>query len=307
MTVTAIYIHGIGNKPKPEQLKHEWDQALFGKDMGQKSKMAYWASLRYQHPLPHSQLEGIEPGQLESLDNPVPGQEGMSQAEVDPIELQKEILTEVHLEMGGTEGVAQPAELDSWLQRMAYQADALVEGEEAAKLGPGAELLPLPRSVRVAIFRALVKATMKDVYAYFFDGFGEPIRKVLRTAIADTDGELIVIGHSLGSVIAYDVLRETEFAQRRIPLFVTVGSPLAVQEIQDVITRPLLVPAGVDAWRNVTDARDLVALDSTVRPEYDPAERCTDFLVVNDSSNHHGIEEYLRTQAIRGAVLPFFA
>jgi hypothetical protein len=46
----------------------------------------------------------------------------------------------------------------------------------------------------------------------------------------------------------------------------------------------LRLPAGVTAWRNVADSRDLVALDRTIRPEYDPEERCSDFLVVNDSS-----------------------
>jgi hypothetical protein len=62
----------------------------------------------------------------------------------------------------------------------------------------------------------------------------------------------------------------------------------------------------VTAWRNVADARDLVALDSTIRPEYDPAARCADFLVTNDSNSHHGIREYLGTPAIRDAVAPFF-
>jgi hypothetical protein len=44
-------------------------------------------------------------------------------------------------------------------------------------------------------------------------------------------------------------------------------------------------PAGRgDGLAEVADGRDLVALDRTIRPEYDPEERCSDFLVVNDSS-----------------------
>jgi hypothetical protein len=63
----------------------------------------------------------------------------------------------------------------------------------------------------------------------------------------------------------------------------------------------------VAAWRNVADGRDLVALDRTIRPEYDPANRCTDFLVVNDSANHHGIREYLASRPIQESVRPLFA
>ena len=61
-------------------------------------------------------------------------------------------------------------ELDPWLERMAFQADALVEGEDAAARTARAGGAPAARDARVAIFRALVKVTFKDVYAYFFGG-----------------------------------------------------------------------------------------------------------------------------------------
>jgi hypothetical protein len=132
------------------------------------------------------------------------------------------------------------------------------------------------------------------------------MRASLRDTIAGISGPLIVIGHSLGSIIAYDVLRELEQEAQEIPLFVTAGSPLGVTEVQDLVVQDLRVPAGVTAWRNVADGRDLVALDRTIRPEYDPEERCSDFLVVNDSSNHHGIRQYLSLPPVRDAVATLF-
>jgi hypothetical protein len=188
---------------------------------------------------------------------------------------------------------------------MAYVADAVAEGDEAGG-SPGLEALPLPRPLRIAAFRALVKVTFKDVYAYFFGGFKESMRASLRDTLAGISGPLIVIGHSLGSIIAYDVLRELEQEAQEIPLFVTAGSPLGVTEVQDLVVQALRVPAGVTAWRNVADGRDLVALDRTIRPEYDPEERCSDFLVVNDSSNHHGIRQYLSLPPVRDAVATLF-
>lgn len=309
MATRVIYVHGNGNKVRAERLKAEWDQALFGRDMAERSVMAYWASVRYPQPLPDTEFDEIEQVPVGAGEELAPGEEGVAPSGVNPVELQQEARGEALLEVGEAEtleDVDASTELDPWLQQLAYQADAIVEGEETADLAPGEEALPLPRAARVAIFRALVKVTFKDVYAYFFGDSGEAMRTVLRKAIADTTGELIVVSHSLGTIIAYDVLREAALNGREIPLFITAGSPLAVQEVQDLVTTPLLVPTGVAAWRNVADARDLVALDSTIRPEYDPASRCRDFLVTNDSNNHHGIREYLSSPSIRDAVASFF-
>jgi pimeloyl-ACP methyl ester carboxylesterase len=182
---------------------------------------------------------------------------------------------------------------------MAYVADALVRGESETS----EEALPLPKAARVAIFRALVKRTFADVYAYFFGGSGDGMRERMRGALDAVDGPVVVVSHSLGTIIAYDVLRER---RRNVPLLITAGSPLAVQEIQDLVMTPLRVPDGVTEWRNVADGRDLVALDKTIRPEYTPAERVRDFLVVNDSDTHHGIDQYLRTPPVHDSVAALF-
>jgi hypothetical protein len=132
------------------------------------------------------------------------------------------------------------------------------------------------------------------------------MRKVVREALGGIDGPVIVIGHSLGSILAYDVLRERGSASLEVPLLVTVGSPLGVTEVQDLVERPLEVPAPVASWRNASDARDLVAMDHNLRPEFRPAERCTDLFVTNDSGNHHGIREYLRAVPVRQPILELF-
>ena len=75
-----------------------------------------------------------------------------------------------------------------------------------------------------------------------------------------------------------------------------------MDEVQDLVARPLLVPAGVRQWRNVADGWDLVALDKTLRPEYAPADLVTDFLVDNASANHHGGVEYLASAPVKSAV-----
>lgn len=306
MGATVVYVHGNGNKVREDLLKQQWDTALFGKDMGASTRMAYWAPLRYPTPLPDPAFDELEMLPTSPLEA----------APAAPVQAPEEFIAETLQEataQEGLESVAPPGEhvdkaaLESWLRGMTYAAEALIEGENVAP-PPSSEFeaLPLPRPARIAAFRALVRLTFKDVYAYFFGGLKDRMRQVVRDALQGIDGVVVVVGHSLGSIIAYDVLRDVDNPSLAIPLFITVGSPLAVTEVQDVVERPLEVPTGVVAWRNASDARDLVALDHTIKPEYAPPERCTDFLVLNESSNHHGIREYLRTVPVRQPILELF-
>jgi hypothetical protein len=302
MSPTIVYVHGIGNKPPRDALKLQWDQALLGRDAGAGSVMAYWADLRYPK---RDGAESPEDGGNEAVIAPF----------FEPDELVEETKAEVAAEQAGYDelpGAPAAAEvddrLDGWLAEMAYAADAAERGDAEQAAGPdaaedlGLEALPLPRPARTAVFRALVKTAFADVYAYFFGSEGDAIKQRLRDALdAAGDGPLIVIGHSLGSVVAYDVLRESGRA-RDIPLLITIGCPLGVEEIQDLVARPLLVPAGVRQWRNVADGWDFVALDKTIRPEFAPADLTTDFLVDNASASHHGGLEYLASAPVTSAV-----
>ena len=67
-------------------------------------------------------------------------------------------------------------------------------------------------------------------------------------------------------MIAYTVLMEPEFASLDIRLFVTMGSPLGIDEVQDFLKdhtkqTKLAVPPNVQRWINVCDPLDPVALD----------------------------------------------
>ncbi|MFF4602978.1 hypothetical protein ACFY12_09535 [Streptomyces sp. NPDC001339] len=314
MPPAVVYVHGNGNKVRRELLKSQWDTALFGRDMAGASRMAYWAPLRYPEPLPDFWADPLDGGP-EPAEEPAaatgPGAPPSDRAALEaPEEFVARTLDEARREAAdaGLEGRAgqDGSALAGWLRDMTYLADPLAHAGEREE--PSAELpleaLPLPQAGRTAVFRRLVRHTFKDVHAYFFGGAGPAMREVVREALGGpADGPLVVIGHSLGSVIAYEVLRELG---REVELLVTVGSPLAITEVQDQLVHPPAVPAGVAAWRNASDLRDLVALDHTLRPEYAPPERVTDLLVTNDSGNHHGIREYLSQPQVREPVHQLF-
>jgi hypothetical protein len=112
----------------------------------------------------------------------------------------------------------------------------------------------------------------------------------------------VVIAHSLGTVIAYDVLSEPGFAGRTVPLLVTLGSPLGYTEIQDVITKPLRLPAPVQLWANFADPLDVVALDTSLADEFQGAPRIIDARVDNPSPNNHAACGYLAASRVRSTV-----
>jgi len=134
----------------------------------------------------------------------------------------------------------------------------------------------------------------RDVYQYLRNpGVGAEIDGGVRSAF--TPGvETVVVGHSLGSVVAYALLRREGHALGlRVPLFVTVGSPLAVTAIRRWLT-PIAHPACATGWFNAMDERDVVSLyplDEERFPVRPPVENTTD--VRNTTANRHGISGYL--------------
>ena len=75
-------------------------------------------------------------------------------------------------------------------------------------------------------------------------------------------GRCVVVAHSLGSIVAYQLLTEMA-GEADVALLVTAGSPLGGRSVQRRLDW-IGMPAGVDAWLNVTDPRDPVAIRDTL-------------------------------------------
>ena len=141
---------------------------------------------------------------------------------------------------------------------------------------------------------ASVALFTNDVYQYLHTpAINSVMNDGVRSAFA-RNVETVVISHSLGTVVAYNVLRQAG-ADRdlKVPLFVTLGSPLAVKVVKRAV-RPIGHPKCAAHWFNAMDDRDVVALfpldDDNF--EVDPdIENKTD--VDNPTSNRHGISGYL--------------
>lgn len=141
---------------------------------------------------------------------------------------------------------------------------------------------------------ALIALATRDVYQYLKNpGLRDTIESGVRAAMAP-GVPTVVVSHSLGTVVAYNLLRrEGEQQQWQVPLLVTLGSPLAITAIKAALA-PIEHPSCAKHWFNAMDDRDVVALYplSPEKFDVDPAiENKTN--VRNHTSNRHGIDGYL--------------
>ncbi len=150
-----------------------------------------------------------------------------------------------------------------------------------------------------------VKSAVQETERYFanFGGIGGRVRELLKAPLREmfARGErVLLIGHSMGSVIAYDALWElwhVEGRRERLDAFLTLGSPLGMRFAQ----RRLLgarergarkYPGNIRRWLNVVAEGDLAALDPTVADDFAPMRTFGQVEAIADIDS--GIFNYFR-------------
>jgi hypothetical protein len=153
----------------------------------------------------------------------------------------------------------------------------------------------------------LLIGNLKQVHRYFKD---DELRRKIRGAVAAaiTNDTRVVVGHSLGSVVAYEVL----CAAPELPMrsFVTLGSPLGLPNLVFDHLEPKPSPPGagarghwpesVRAWTNIADQGDVVAAVEDLRPLFGTQMRQ---IRVNNSSHAHDMRPYLTERMTGEAIM----
>lgn len=246
---TVVYVHGIGNKPTPEVLRCQWDQALFGRGMGERSRLAYWVN-RDRYPTP-------EPGSCEDRDEGpmvnLAEQRILSALGVMP---ERRDLGEL------VDALAESPQEQALLRSMLAEMDT----QTSHAMGPNAQ--GLFTGINEILLRLISAALLQDVHDFFFvPARREQMERSLRERLLSGGGPFVVIGHSQGSMIAYEVLRKLEPSQCDVALFLSIGSPLGLPSMRGMFKqwtgkRKLPFPVCVRHWHNVADRADPVALDA---------------------------------------------
>ncbi|TDD40716.1 hypothetical protein E1286_34175 [Nonomuraea terrae] len=116
-------------------------------------------------------------------------------------------------------------------------------------------------------------AFVKQVNRYLTD---PDFRKLVHTEVSAVmeQSPRVVIAHSLGSVIAYEWLRENE--PENPPALITLGSPLGLEPVRRRLLQrpgPLGWPGQVRSWTNIAARHDAVAMVKKLAPLYSPDVR----------------------------------
>ncbi|WP_372352572.1 hypothetical protein [Streptomyces sp. KL116D] len=221
----------------------------------------------------------------------------------------------------------------SWTHRdvaEGFETDLLMAlWAEAARSHPGRVPAPdpgeshkavTPRTVQRALYalskllpprftdRFLV-GVLKQVRLYLTDdGVRERVQECVARCV--TDDTRVVVGHSLGSVVAYEALAANPAWNVRT--LVTLGSPLGLPRLVFDRLRPGPVdgrgswPGTVRSWTNVCDRGDVVALAERLGPLFgDPpgdGRRTVTDVLVDNGWNAHDIVRHLTAVQTGSAV-----
>jgi hypothetical protein len=118
----------------------------------------------------------------------------------------------------------------------------------------------------------------------------------------------IIIGHSLGSVVAYDAIRSAEFPIESLPCLVTLGSPLGLPNIiyDRLDPQPPTYPTRVKHWVNISAPDDFVASVPDLAPIFSlgkpSAARFDGYCTVDNGSQPHSAAHYLTKRQTGAAV-----
>lgn len=298
MARVIIGIHGLANKPSTEILTKWWKESIVEglevncgvRNPEIKFTMVHWADLLYKYPQ-HQDKHFT----FDSLYNKEPYKRAPKSA-------------------------LRPYE-ENWLDRVRAKTQSVAgRTVDAVREYVGMD----------ALADFFLQRILKDLHFYYDSKrkitdrrgrrrqakivFQKELQDVL---VANRDTTIMLIAHSMGSIIAYDVLRNLGRTHKgvRISHFVTIGSPLGLPTVKARIHQErryagkmrVRTPSVVmNSWVNFADRKDPVAVDTHLRDDYGPNSRgvqVVDDLILNDykiggKNNHHKSYGYLRTPEV---------
>lgn len=336
--LALVLVHGLSTKPAPPVLQQLMVDALNRDDPKPEIfgygnpglriheqatiRCVYWADVFYadQYETDLSSYEKI----ARALESAGDGDEAAADIR---LEGEPANMAEAQLPAGKT------AEQQAFLNglRGRFQLDSTLDDDYEAPLAEQhaqqgqleqyqLERFPLPLSVK----KKIIKRFAVEAYHYLFnEPFTNPagktfdVRTVLRKRLIDTLTELrvshdrvVLATHSMGTMIGYDCLMNCA-ACPTVDGFMTIGSPLGVDEVQDG-----LIPGGDNSrafpsgklkgpWINVFDRLDPIAgLDPWFANDYrqDGNKLVRDIEEANWGKWRHTSTKYLKGPKLRAAM-----
>jgi hypothetical protein len=298
-----VYVHGAGPQKAASVLKHEVDLLLFGKDMST-TRVAHYANVRWPPTGGGPAIAAAGSGRarrtkaIRRATDPALS----STAAAD------EIINATLRGPGGTGAAAgtspaQIAQARKLVQQLYRRADRVAS--RSATPTPGVAFGP---TFPDPIFRFIVGKFASDVIDYLYGPLKQQMQAPVFEALRKTPRPKVIVAHSLGTIITYDVLSDPALGTLKDNLLVTIGCPLGIGNVQNRLrngaAKPHPVPPALNAWRNFADRWDPVALDQTLRDEFDPPKNfAKDEQVNNPARDNHELLGYLSVAIVRDTIV----
>jgi hypothetical protein len=311
MSKIIVGIHGLANKPERDELTDFWNRSI-AEGLKKTCKieqpdfnlrMVYWADLLYKQPQHNDEFFDFD-----KLYNKEPYTAG-------------------------------PAKLKSYQEGFLDQ----IRNKGLSYVGAAIDFLKQDFGMDSLADWALERI-LKDL-AFYYDKAqligdrSKPKKMVLaRTVLQDElrnvllplkGNQIMLIAHSMGTIIAYDVLRDIGQNDRAFEIahFVTIGSPLGLPHVKakiieergyagkkhERVRTPTIV---TKSWMNYADRRDPVALDTHLRDDFGPNAGSiqvkddpisNSYLSPSGESNYHKSYGYLRTPELSKHIAAFLS
>ncbi|MBN1829365.1 MAG: hypothetical protein JW884_09515 [Deltaproteobacteria bacterium] len=304
MSRIVIGIHGLGNKPPKQVLRKHWKRSLYDgfRMLGHPWKpfrfeMVYWADL--MNPLPYDPAEGDRKSPLYD-DEPYVPPSTMNHEK--PSMIRKKVVEFLEREMTS----------------IFLNSDLSVNFD--------------------AVTSRIIRHYFRELDMYYCANCtvgrksGVYVKDVLRERLIRIlqryrRQKILLIGHSMGSIIAYDALSLAS-PDIEVDTFITIGSPLGVPVVISKIAgeqqqkrnlehmeKPRVPEAVTGAWLNFSDIEDNMTVNYRLSNDFAKNSKgieIVDTVVSNEYAyegkpNPHKAYGYLRTPEVARAVLSFIA
>lgn len=287
MSRIIIAIHGMGNKPDQKQLKKWWKEAIREGLEGKghffflRFKLVYWASILNKKPLDFNCSDSKSPFFLH---------EPYTRGSGNPISVSNSIFKKRIRD-----------QINEQFDRIFLEKNGTLNFSMLSDF--------------------IIHHFVRDVDAYYNEGLENPgsipVRQLICQNLADTlyknrKNKILLIAHSMGSIITWDVL--TKYVPEvKIHTLVTIGSPLGIPFVKSQMLLEnktgkneipyLKTPENIQhSWFNLSDFKDRVAINYDLKTDFRPNSRAIqpqDILVYNNykfqgEANHHKSYGYLR-------------
>jgi len=294
MTLTMVFVHGRGQEfQDPAAVVRSWEAGLAAGVI--KAGMApladapvvfpYYGNLLYQITAQVAR----DPIELEAMPA-APDEAGPFHPYLpeDAGRLERELLADMAAAARPAAGEETAGEEAAGEEEEAFGLDRVLSWGAARDT-----LTWVARHTRVD--QAIITDYLRDVAVYLTRGRSQVLDLVRKAIPAGVP--VVLVSHSLGTVVARDLLEDAELRDRTM-LWVTAGSPLGLDAVQKNLLIQGARNPGV-SWVSAYDVHDIVALGHPLLPAWGPP--LADVTVDNGDSPH-SIERYLSHPEVAGPI-----